>query len=94
MIKRFLFISIISIIIDIYYGRAWKACPKGKPFLKILFSLAERRADPTAQQTGRVYPKYCGKNTRQNAPQPAKNGLRKKSARPVSMVVQILLLNA
>jgi hypothetical protein len=45
-------------------------------------------------QSGGVYPKYRGENTGQNAPPPAMMASGKKSARPVLVPVQILLLPA
>jgi hypothetical protein len=48
----------------------------------------------TGQQTGGVYPKYFDKTTRQNAPLPAATAFGKNSARPICVLVQILLLAA
>jgi hypothetical protein len=62
--------------------------------MTVWLSLAGRRTGPPVLQTGRVYPKYCGKNTGQNAPQPAMTASGENSARPLSVLVQILLLSA
>lgn len=54
--------------------------------------LAGRELGPPHQQSGGVYRKYRGKNTRQNAPATAMTASRAISARQESVPVQILLL--
>ncbi|MFS2139597.1 MULTISPECIES: hypothetical protein [Duganella] len=60
-------------------------------FISMISSLLVLGAVP---QSGGVYPKYRGENTGQNAPPPAMTASGKKSARPVLILVQILLLLA
>ena len=58
---------------------------------KLVFACGTGSSAPLCQRSGRVYPKYFGKTTRQNAPPPAMTAIGENSARPIRVFVQILL---